>query len=75
MWHRGSGRSSVPQNRNNRVSGRAAIVFAHGGGPGFTAAIPLRRMGTAEECASVIGFLASPAASYVLGETIETNGG
>lgn len=41
----------------------------------FTAAIPLGRLGTSEECASVIAFLASPAASYVLGETIEINGG
>jgi 3-oxoacyl-[acyl-carrier protein] reductase len=39
------------------------------------AAIPLRRLGTAAECASVIAFLASDAASYVVGETIEVNGG
>jgi 3-oxoacyl-[acyl-carrier protein] reductase len=42
---------------------------------GFVKAIPLGRVGTPEECASVIAFLASDAASYVVGETIEVNGG
>jgi len=41
----------------------------------FVSTIPLGRLGTPEECAAVIAFLASPAASYVLGETIEINGG
>ena len=41
----------------------------------FVAAIPLGRLGTPQECANVIAFLASPAASYVLGETIDINGG
>jgi NAD(P)-dependent dehydrogenase (short-subunit alcohol dehydrogenase family) len=27
------------------------------------------------ECARVIAFLASPAASYIVGETVEVNGG
>jgi 3-oxoacyl-[acyl-carrier protein] reductase len=39
------------------------------------ATIPLGRLGTSEECATVIAFLASNAASYVTGETIEINGG
>ena len=38
-------------------------------------ATPLGRVGTAEEVAKVIAFLASDAASYVVGETIEVNGG
>ena len=42
---------------------------------GFVKAIPLGRVGTPEECASVIAFLASDAASYLVGETIEVNGG
>jgi 3-oxoacyl-[acyl-carrier protein] reductase len=42
---------------------------------GFVATIPLGRVGTALECANVIAFLASDAASYVVGETIEINGG
>jgi 3-oxoacyl-[acyl-carrier protein] reductase len=41
----------------------------------FVAAIPLGRVGTALECAKVIAFLASDAASFVVGETIEVNGG
>jgi len=41
----------------------------------FTTSIPLGRIGTPEECASVIAFLASDAASFVVGETIEVNGG
>ena len=41
----------------------------------FVAAIPLGRVGTPLECAQVIAFLASEAASYVVGETIEVNGG
>ena len=41
----------------------------------FVSMIPLGRLGTAEECATVIAFLASRAASYVVGETIEINGG
>lgn len=41
----------------------------------FVKGIPLGRTGTSIECATVIAFLASPAASYVLGETVEVNGG
>jgi NAD(P)-dependent dehydrogenase (short-subunit alcohol dehydrogenase family) len=33
------------------------------------------RLGTSEECGRVIAFLASDAASYIQGETIEINGG
>ena len=41
----------------------------------FIATIPLGRAGTPEECATVIAFLASDAAAYIVGETIEINGG
>jgi 3-oxoacyl-[acyl-carrier protein] reductase len=41
----------------------------------FVSMIPLGRVGTAAECATVIAFLASDAASYIVGETIEVNGG
>jgi 3-oxoacyl-[acyl-carrier protein] reductase len=41
----------------------------------FVSTIPLGRLGTADECATVIAFLASNAASYIVGETIEVNGG
>ena len=39
------------------------------------ATIPLGRLGVSEECAMAIAFLASDAASFVAGETIEVNGG
>lgn len=42
---------------------------------GYVAGIPLGRVGTPAEVASVIAFLASDAASYLSGETIEINGG
>ena len=41
----------------------------------FVAQIPVGRMGKSEEIAKVIAFLASDAASFVVGETIEVNGG
>ena len=41
----------------------------------FVETIPLGRIGTADECARVIAFLASHAASYIVGETIDVNGG
>lgn len=37
--------------------------------------IPLQRFGTADEVAEVVGFLASPAASYITGEVINVSGG
>jgi 3-oxoacyl-[acyl-carrier protein] reductase len=41
----------------------------------FVAGIPMGRVGTAMECAKAIAFLASDAASYITGETLEINGG
>lgn len=37
--------------------------------------IPLRRIGTAGECAGTVAFLVSDDASYITGETISMNGG
>ena len=42
---------------------------------GYVAGIPLGRVGTPAEVAEVVCFLASDAASYLVGETIEINGG
>jgi len=39
------------------------------------ATIPLARLGTPEDVAAAVAFLASPAASYVTGSTIHVNGG
>jgi 3-oxoacyl-[acyl-carrier protein] reductase len=41
----------------------------------FVEGIPLGRLGTSEECGSVIAFLATDASSYLDGEMIEINGG
>jgi 3-oxoacyl-[acyl-carrier protein] reductase len=41
----------------------------------FEKSIPLGRVGKSEEVATAIAFLASDAASYIVGETIEVNGG
>ena len=42
---------------------------------GYVSGIPLGRVGTPEEVAAVICFLASDASGYLAGETIEINGG
>lgn len=42
---------------------------------GVSAAVPLRRMGTAQEVADLAAFLASDRASYITGEVIRVDGG
>lgn len=41
----------------------------------LTSQIPLARLGTPEDIAKVVAFLASPAASYITGDTLHVNGG
>ena len=39
------------------------------------AAVPMQRMGTAEEVAAAIAFLVSPGASYITGHVLHVDGG
>lgn len=41
----------------------------------YTEAIPLRRLGTAQDIADAVAFLASPKASYITGQILGVNGG
>jgi 3-oxoacyl-[acyl-carrier protein] reductase len=41
----------------------------------YDASIPLGRMGSPEDVAAVVSFLASPAAGYVTGEVVRVDGG
>jgi 3-oxoacyl-[acyl-carrier protein] reductase len=35
----------------------------------------MKRLGTADDVAAAVAFLASPAAAYITGETLHVNGG
>jgi 3-oxoacyl-[acyl-carrier protein] reductase len=50
-------------------------MTAHEGAEKMLELIPMRRMGTAEEVAKLVGFLASDAASYITGQVIAIDGG
>ena len=41
----------------------------------YEAAIPLKRMGTAQEIADAVAFLASDKAAYITGQVLAVNGG
>ena len=41
----------------------------------LTSKIPMSKLGTGEDVANTVAFLASDAANYITGETIHVNGG
>ena len=42
---------------------------------GLTKAIPMRRLGTPEDVAGIVAFLASDEANFIVGQTISVSGG
>lgn len=56
-------------------TGRLMEGFEKIGVDKLEADIPLRRLGMVEDCAGVIGFMASPASDYMTGITITVDGG
>jgi NAD(P)-dependent dehydrogenase (short-subunit alcohol dehydrogenase family) len=54
---------------------RAAGVLGPDGGARLTEGLPLRRVARPDEIAAVIAFLMSEDASYIVGETVNVNGG
>lgn len=56
-------------------TGRLLPIFERAGMERITSGIALRRLGTPEDCAHVVEFLAGPASAYVSGQVISVCGG
>ena len=56
-------------------TGRLMPMFEAGGVDRLTRSVALRRIGTPEDCARVVGFLAGPESDYVTGTVIPIDGG
>jgi 3-oxoacyl-[acyl-carrier protein] reductase len=60
---------------NAVAPGFVETQLTDGVGDGLVKAIPARRVGTPDEIAACVGFLASEDASYVTGTTLTVDGG
>jgi 3-oxoacyl-[acyl-carrier protein] reductase len=66
--------------RGITVNAVAPGIISSGMGEGFDAAtiaalVPMKRAGSAEDVASLVGYLVSPEAAYITGQIISVNGG
>lgn len=66
--------------RGVTVNAVAPGIISSGMGEGFDAAtiaalVPMKRAGSAEEVASLVGYLVSPEAGYITGQIVSVNGG
>jgi 3-oxoacyl-[acyl-carrier protein] reductase len=57
------------------ATGRLVPIFEQAGMERITSGISLRRLGTPEDCASVVEFLAGDGAAYVSGQVVSVCGG
>ncbi|HEX6032639.1 MAG TPA: SDR family NAD(P)-dependent oxidoreductase [Tepidiformaceae bacterium] len=56
-------------------TGRLNVMFERAGVDRIASGVALRRIGTPEDCAKVVGFLAGPDSDYVTGTVIPIDGG
>ncbi|MCC7363658.1 MAG: SDR family oxidoreductase [Dehalococcoidia bacterium] len=56
-------------------TGRLNVMFERAGSDRIASQVALRRIGTPEDCARVVGFLAGPDSNYVTGALIPIDGG
>jgi 3-oxoacyl-[acyl-carrier protein] reductase len=57
------------------ATGRLSVMFQAAGEDRLASTVALRRIGTPEDCARVVGFLAGPDSDYVTGAVIPIDGG
>ena len=65
--------AGIAANSTLRVNGRAQL--SADAREALSAQIPLSRLGTPQDVAAVVGFLASDAASYITGQVFVVDGG
>jgi len=57
------------------ATGRLSVMFERAGTERLASTVALRRIGTPEDCARVVGFLAGPDSDYITGAVIPIDGG